>query len=186
MVILRMISTAGRCATGGPKPAVAAIETFALGGGLELAMVFILLFWFTFVRAFLIATPNTRLGLPELQLGIIPGLGGTQRLPRLVGVGKAIDMMLTVQILPAEDALRSGLVDAVLPPERLLAEALKWALHIASGRIAWRRTLARTDHVGPVEESLKIIESKRTQYKHLLKNVPHPAACLDIVQISHI
>ncbi|KAL3689546.1 hypothetical protein R1sor_015855 [Riccia sorocarpa] len=157
---------------GGPKPAVAAIETFALGGGLELAMA-------CHAR---LATPNTRLGLPELQLGIIPGLGGTQRLPRLVGVGKAIDMMLTVQMLPADDALRSGLVDAVVPPERLLADAKKWALNIASGRIPWRRTLARTDHVGPVEESLKIIESKRAQYKHLFKNVPHPAACLDIVQ----
>ncbi|KAL3675300.1 hypothetical protein R1sor_025248 [Riccia sorocarpa] len=85
-------------------------------------------------------------------------------------------------MLPAEDAFRSGLVDAVVPPERLLAEARKWALSIASGGIPWHRTLARTDHMGPIQESLKIIENKRAQYKHLFKNVPHPAACLDIVQ----
>ncbi|KAL2631673.1 hypothetical protein R1flu_016359 [Riccia fluitans] len=156
----------------GPKPAVAAIETFALGGGLELAMA-------CHAR---LATPNTRLGLPELQLGIIPGLGGTQRLPRLVGVAKAIDMMLTVQMAPAKDALKSGLVDAVVPPERLIAEARKWALNIASGQIPWHRSLARSDHLGSVEESLKIIKEKRVEYKHLFKNVPHPGACLDVVE----
>ncbi|BBN10760.1 enoyl-CoA hydratase/3-hydroxyacyl-CoA dehydrogenase [Marchantia polymorpha subsp. ruderalis] len=157
---------------GGPKPAVAAIDSFALGGGLEYAMI-------CHAR---LATPKTKLGLPELQLGIIPGLGGTQRLPRLVGVGKAIDMMLTVKFLSAMDAHKSGLVDAVVPAEHLILESRKWALDIANGRKPWRRSLELSDKLGSVEECLKIINDKRVQHKKLFKNVPHPSACLDVVE----
>lgn len=87
----------------GPKPAVAAVSGVALGGGCELAM----------ACSARVATPTAKLGLPELQLGIIPGFGGTQRLPRLVGVQQAVQMTLTSKPVAAAKAMEQGLVDAV-------------------------------------------------------------------------
>ncbi len=94
-----------------PKPSIAAINGFALGGGLELAMC-------CTVR---IASPNARLGQPEIKLGLVPGYGGTQRLPRLVGRGRALEMLLTGEPIGAEEALRIGLVNHVVPQAELLA-----------------------------------------------------------------
>jgi enoyl-CoA hydratase len=93
-----------------PKPSVAAINGYALGGGLELAMSCTLR----------VASATARLGQPELKLGIIPGYGGTQRLPRLVGRGRALEMLLTGEPIDAAEALRIGLVNHVVPPEELL------------------------------------------------------------------
>jgi enoyl-CoA hydratase len=87
------------------KPSVAAINGYALGGGLELAM----------CCTFRVAAPEAKLGLPEVKLGIIPGYGGTQRLPRLVGRSRALAMLLTGEPVGAEEALRIGLVDHVAP-----------------------------------------------------------------------
>ena len=95
------------------KPVVAAVNGFALGGGCELAMA-------CHVR---IASDNAQFGLPEVSLGIIPGYGGTQRLARLVGRGRAIEMTLTGQRIPAEEAHRMGLVNRVVPQAQLLDEA---------------------------------------------------------------
>lgn len=95
-----------------PKPVVAAVNGFALGGGCELAMA-------CHVR---IASENAQFGLPEVSLGIIPGYGGTQRLARLVGRGRAIELTLTGQRIPAEEAWRIGLVNRVVPQEKLLEE----------------------------------------------------------------
>jgi enoyl-CoA hydratase len=92
------------------KPSVAAINGFALGGGLELALC-------CTVR---VASSNARLGLPEIKLGLMPGYGGTQRLPRLVGRGRALEMMLTGQPVDAAEAYRIGLVNHVVPPPELL------------------------------------------------------------------
>jgi enoyl-CoA hydratase/3-hydroxyacyl-CoA dehydrogenase len=89
----------------GPKPTVAAIENLALGGGLELAM----------ACNARVCTPKAQLGLPELQLGVIPGFGGTQRLPRLVGLPKALEMIMKSKPVKAEEALKLGLVDQVVP-----------------------------------------------------------------------
>lgn len=93
-----------------PKPSVAAINGFALGGGLELAMSCTLR----------VAAANAKLGQPEVKLGIIPGYGGTQRLPRLVGRAKALEMLLTGEPVDAAEALRIGLVNHVVPPGELL------------------------------------------------------------------
>ena len=93
-----------------PKPVLAAINGFALGGGLEMALACDVRF----------CSPNARLGLPEVSLGIIPGYGGTQRLPRLIGSGLALQMILTGDPVTADEALRIGLVNGVLPQPELL------------------------------------------------------------------
>ena len=96
-----------------PKPVVAAINGFALGGGLELAMA-------CHIR---IASENAKLGLPEVTLGLIPGYGGTQRLTQLVGKGRAIEMITTADMITAEKAARIGLVNDVVPQVELISKA---------------------------------------------------------------
>lgn len=102
------------------KPIIAAVSGFALGGGCELAMMCDLV----------IAADNAKFGQPEIKLGIIPGAGGTQRLPRAVGKAKAMDLVLTGRMMSAEEAERAGLVSRVVPLERLMDEALGAALVI--------------------------------------------------------
>jgi enoyl-CoA hydratase len=102
------------------KPVIAAVNGFALGGGLELAMA-------CHVR---IASENAKMGLPEVSLGLIPGYGGTQRLPRLVGKGKAMEMILSAQMIDAADALQWGLVNRVVPQEQLLSTTHELAVRI--------------------------------------------------------
>ena len=103
------------------KPVIAAVAGFALGGGNELAM----------MCDFIIAAENAKFGQPEIKLGIIPGAGGTQRLPRAVGKSKAMDMVLTARMMDAAEAERAGLVSRVVPLERLMDEALGAANQIA-------------------------------------------------------
>jgi len=103
-------------------PTIAAINGFALGTGLELAMACTLR----------VASSFSKLGQPEVKLGIIPGAGGTQRLPRLVGMGRAMEMILTGEPITAEQALSIGLVNRVVAPESLMEEAKKLATVISS------------------------------------------------------
>jgi enoyl-CoA hydratase len=105
-----------------PKPVIAAINGFCLGGGLELAMA-------CHVR---ICSDRARLGQPEINLGIIPGWGGTQRLARLAGKGKAIELILTGDMVTAQDAYRLGLVNKVVPAGAVLKEARGLARKIVS------------------------------------------------------
>jgi enoyl-CoA hydratase len=102
------------------KPVIAAVAGFALGGGCEVAM----------MCDFIIAADNARFGQPEIKLGIIPGAGGTQRLPRAIGKAKAMDMALTGRMMNADEAERSGLVSRVVPLDTLMQEALGAALSI--------------------------------------------------------
>lgn len=102
------------------KPVIAAVNGYALGGGLELAMA-------CHVR---IASETAKMGLPEVSLGVIPGYGGTQRLPRLVGRGKALEMILSAQMIDAADALQWGLVNRVVPADQLLSTAHELATRI--------------------------------------------------------
>jgi enoyl-CoA hydratase len=102
------------------KPVIAAINGYALGGGLELAMA-------CHIR---VASTRARLGQPELKLGIVPGFGGTQRLPRLVGKGRALEMLLTGDPVSAQEALAMGLVNRVAEPDRLLDAARSLAARI--------------------------------------------------------
>jgi enoyl-CoA hydratase len=112
--VFRKIETCG-------KPVIAAIQGFALGGGCELAMACTLR----------IASDRARLGQPEVKLGLLPGYGGTQRLPRLVGKGAALKLLLTGDMVGAEEAFRIGLVDEVVPAEALMSRAETLARAIA-------------------------------------------------------
>ena len=103
------------------KPVIAAVSGFALGGGCELAM----------MCDFIIAADNAKFGQPEIKLGIIPGAGGTQRLPRAVGKAKAMDLALTGRMMDATEAERAGLVSRVVALDKLMEEALGAALMIS-------------------------------------------------------
>ena len=105
-----------------PKPVVAAVNGFALGGGLEFALA-------CHIR---IASDNAKLGLPEVKLGIIPGYGGTIRLPRVVGRGRALEIMLTGEMVDAQEAYRIGLVNRVVPQSELLLTAEQMLRKIAA------------------------------------------------------
>jgi enoyl-CoA hydratase len=96
------------------KPVIAAVAGFALGGGCELAL----------MADFVIAADNAKFGQPEIKLGVTPGAGGTQRLPRAVGKAKAMDMVLTSRMMDATEAERAGLVSRVVPADKLMDEAL--------------------------------------------------------------
>jgi len=102
------------------KPVIAAVSGFALGGGCELAM----------MCDFIIAADNAKFGQPEIKLGIIPGAGGTQRLPRAIGKAKAMDLTLTGRMMDVQEAERSGLVSRIVPLEKLMEESLAAALVI--------------------------------------------------------
>lgn len=104
------------------KPVIACINGFALGGGCELALA-------CHLR---VASDSARLGQPEVKLGLVPGYGGTQRLPRLVGPAAALKLLLTGDIIPAIEALRIGLVDEVVPPSTLMDRGQALALQIAA------------------------------------------------------
>ena len=102
------------------KPVIAAVSGFALGGGCELAM----------MCDFIIAADNAKFGQPEIKIGIMPGAGGTQRLPRAVGKSKTMDLVLTGRMMDAAEAERAGLVSRVVPLDKLMEEALGAALMI--------------------------------------------------------
>ena len=102
------------------KPVIAAVAGYALGGGCELAM----------MCDFIIAADNAKFGQPEIKLGIIPGAGGTQRLPRAVSKAKAMDMALTARMMDAQEAERAGLVSRIVPADKLMEEAMAAAVAI--------------------------------------------------------
>jgi enoyl-CoA hydratase len=115
-----------------PKPVIAAINGFALGGGCELALA-------CHIR---LASEKAQIGLPEVTLGIIPGYGGTQRMARLLGKGKALELILTGDRIPAAEAERIGLVNKVVAPEELMNVAMEMAKKIASrGPLAVRAAI---------------------------------------------
>ena len=127
--VLRRLETCG-------KPVIAAINGFALGGGCELAMA-------CHIR---IASENAKFGQPEVKLGIAPGYGGTQRLPRLVGKGVAMQLILTGEMIDAQEAYRIGLVNKVVPAADLLAECEKLMRGIlAMGPLAVRLAMEAVD-----------------------------------------
>jgi enoyl-CoA hydratase len=131
------------------KPVIACVNGFALGGGCELAM----------ACTIRLASEAARFGQPEVKLGLLPGYGGSQRLPRLIGKGAALKLLLTGEMISAGEAFRLGLVDEVVPPAELLQRAEKLALAIAANApLAVRYTMAAV-HAGydlPLREALDL------------------------------
>ncbi len=108
-----------------PRATIAAVNGYALGGGLELAL----------ACDFRVCAEDSKLGFPEVQLGVIPGGGGTQRLPRLIGSSRAKDLVMSGRHVPAEEALSMGLVNRVSAPDDVLGSALAWAAEFARGAL---------------------------------------------------
>ncbi|MCV2368277.1 enoyl-CoA hydratase [Roseateles oligotrophus] len=131
------------------KPVIAAVAGFALGGGCELAM----------MCDFIIAADTAKFGQPEIKLGIIPGAGGTQRLPRAVGKSRAMDMLLTARMMDAAEASTAGLVSRVVPAEKLMEEALTAAETIngfSGPSVMLIKELVNLAYQGPLKDGVAV------------------------------
>jgi enoyl-CoA hydratase len=131
------------------KPVIAAVAGFALGGGCELAM----------MCDFIIAADTAKFGQPEIKLGIIPGAGGTQRLPRAVGKSKAMDLLLTARMMDASEAERAGLVSRVVAADKLIDEALAAAEAIngfSGPSVMLIKELVNLAYQGPLSDGVKV------------------------------
>jgi enoyl-CoA hydratase/carnithine racemase len=126
-----------------PRASIAAVNGYALGGGLELAL----------ACDFRLCAEDSRLGLPEVLLGVIPGGGGTQRLPRLIGSSRAKELIFTGRQVRAEEALSIGLVNRVVAPDDVLEAALTWAAELAAGAVV-AQSLAKAAVDGGLETTL--------------------------------
>src|SRR5579862_4549942 len=151
-----------------PKPVVMAIHGTALGGGLELAM----------AGHYRVATPDAQVGQPEVKIGLIPGAGGTQRLPRLAGVAKAAEMCALGESVGAREALDLGILDKIIDGD-LLTGAKAFALEVA-GRPPVR-TRDRNEKLAPAESAL---DALREQCRKTRRNLRAPLAALDAVEAA--
>lgn len=148
------------------KPTVAAIDGFALGGGLELALG-------CHAR---VGSPKARVGLPELMLGLIPGAGGTQRLPRVAGVAAATEIMMSSRQVRAAEAVTLGILDEVH------ADAVTRAAELAKKPGTRRKSLDRSDRLTPNDAA--VLDEARSSARKKQRNVTHPFACLDAIQFG--
>lgn len=153
------------------KPVVVAIHGAAFGGGLELAM----------AGHYRVAAPSAQLGQPEVKLGIIPGAGGTQRLPRLVGIAKALEMCAEGNPISAEEAVRLGLVDQLIE-EDLLSGAIAFAREVA-GKSA-RKTRERNDKLSSAENSRELFTAARERAHSRQRGMTAPLAAVDAVEAA--
>ncbi len=158
-----------------PKPIVMAIHGTALGGGLELAM----------AASYRIATRSARLGLPEVTLGVIPGAEGTQRLPRLVGVETALNMVVTSKPMTAEDALAAGLIDEVVDGD-LLDAAIAFAATRAARGGPHPRASARQDRLGTPEANAPLFASARALAARIRPHQPAALMAIDAIEAATV
>jgi 3-hydroxyacyl-CoA dehydrogenase len=153
------------------KPVIVAIHGTALGGGLELAM----------AGHYRVAVAGAQLGQPEVQLGLIPGAGGTQRLPRLSGVAKAVEMCATGNPINAEEALKFGIVDRIIEGD-ILAGAVVFAREVANKPAP--KTRERNEKLGSATENAQIFSSTREATAKKQRGLLAPAAAIDAVEAS--
>jgi 3-hydroxyacyl-CoA dehydrogenase len=156
-----------------PRPIVMAVNGPALGGGLELAM----------AGHYRVASGAARLGLPEVNLGIIPGAEGTQRLPRLVGVAKALDMCVSGRPIDAEAARRAGLVDAVIEGD-CVEGAVAFARDRVRGGPPHARTREREDRLGPATDAARLVEEGRERARVSRPRQTAPLAVVDAIEAA--
>jgi len=162
-----------------PFPTVAAIRGVCLGGGLEISL----------ASTFRVASdrPDTKLGLPEVQLGILPGWGGSTRLPRLIGIADALDLILTGRTVDGRKALKLGLVDALLPDSRFLDEVRNFALaHLGSKH----RDAASTDfkemllEKNPVGRKILFDQARKKTLEQTRGHYPAPLRAIEVVRLG--
>jgi 3-hydroxyacyl-CoA dehydrogenase len=153
------------------KPVVVAIHGSAFGGGLELAM----------AGHYRVAAPNSQLGQPEVKLGIIPGAGGTQRLPRLVGVAKAVEMCAEGNPITAQEALRLGLVDRLMDGD-LLTGAMVFGRGIAGSPLL--KTRERNVKLGTLEQNAPVFAAAREKARTKQRGMIAPLAAIDAVEAA--
>lgn len=155
------------------KPVVAAIHGNALGGGLELAL----------GCDYRVAAAGANLGLPEVSLGIIPGAGGTQRLPRVIGAAKALDMIVTGKPIKAEEAQKLGLVDALADGD-LMDAAVAFCQDLPAGDTALRPTRAREDKLGEARENPGLFNEYRKTMARRARGLEAPYAAVECIEAT--
>lgn len=155
------------------KPVVAAIHGYALGGGLENAL----------ACHYRIAVPSAKVGLPEVQIGILPGGGGTQRLPRLVGPKVALEMIVSGRHVPADEARRLGIIDDIIPGQDLRKEAVAWAKRIADRR-PLPRVRDRSDRLAEAKSDPGMFDAARKAFARKMRGQPAPEKCIQAVEAA--
>ncbi len=158
----------------GPKPVIAALNGNCLGGGLEIAM----------ACHYRVATQRIQLGQPEVQIGLIPGAGGTQRLARLIGFADALQMITTGAPISAEDGMKKGVIDEVAPAGMLLDQALKAAQRFISGELKHRERMTRNkkDKLPKPEEKKGIVAFARGMAQKQAKGYLAPFKAIEAME----
>src|SRR5689334_19653923 len=154
-----------------PKPVVAAIHGYALGGGLETAL----------ACHYRVAVPSAKVGLPEVQIGILPGAGGTQRLPRLIGPKAALEMITSGRHVPAEEAKKLGIVDEIVPEGDLKGAAMAFARRVADTR-PLPRIRDRNERLA--EATPALFDAARKAIARRARNQRAPYACIEAVEAA--
>src|SRR5262249_26673621 len=155
------------------RPVVAAIHGYALGGGLEHAL----------ACHYRIAVPSAKLGLPEVLIGILPGGGGTQRLPRLIGPKAAMEIIVSGRHVPAEEAKALGIIDEIVPRQNLRTEAIAYAQRIA-GQRPLPRVRDKTDKLAEAKADPGMFEAMRKSIARKARNQKAPYHCIACVEAA--
>ncbi|MBV8494562.1 MAG: enoyl-CoA hydratase/isomerase family protein, partial [Alphaproteobacteria bacterium] len=156
-----------------PKPIVAAIHGYALGGGLETAL----------ACHYRVAVPSAKVGLPEVQIGILPGAGGTQRLPRLTGPKVALELITSGRHVPAAEAQKLGIVDEIVPEGQLREAAIGFARKIADKR-PLPVIRERDDKLAEAKSDPALFENFRKSIARRARNQRAPYACIEAVEAA--
>jgi 3-hydroxyacyl-CoA dehydrogenase len=159
---------------GAPKPVIAAIHGTALGGGLELAM----------MAHYRVAVPSARVGLPEVNIGILPGGGGTQALPRIVGVEKALEMMTSGRHVPAKEAQAAGIIDEIVPEGNLKQAGIAFAKKLIAEKKPIKRVRDLTDKIEAARKTPEVFANFRKANARKFRNMTAPENIIKCVEAA--